>query len=81
MSKKESKSKSKPAGKFPARTQEQDSGKKKLKATMFGIGIGMLILGYLCLTQVDKMAQNWAGFVSPVLIVGAYIVMIISILL
>lgn len=39
---------------------------------VIGAGLGLLILGYGVLSQADSMAQNWAGLLSPFLILGAY---------
>ena len=33
-------------------------------------GIATTILGFLVLTKVDPLGQNWAGTLSPILILG-----------
>ena len=44
-------------------------------------GIFILVLGFIVLTQVDANAQNWAGFLSPLLIITAYVIIGVSIIL
>ena len=46
-----------------------------------GVGVALLIIGFVVLTFVDARAENWAGIVSPLLIVGAYIIIGVSIVL
>ena len=46
-----------------------------------GAGIGLLIVGYIVLSKADSMAQNWAGIISPFLILGGYAIIGIGIIL
>lgn len=48
---------------------------------VIGAGIGILILGYIVLSKADSMAQNWAGTLSPFLILGGYALIGIGIIL
>ena len=40
---------------------------------VIGIGIILLVLGFLVLTKADSMGRNWASVASPFLVVCAYI--------
>ncbi|MFH1283512.1 MAG: hypothetical protein ABII27_07595 [bacterium] len=53
---------------------------KRGKRTI-GIGIGVLILGFIILTQTDPAGQNWASHLSPFLIIGGYVIIGIGIVL
>ncbi len=37
-----------------------------------GLGIGILIIGYVVLSLADPMGSNWASHLSPFLILGGY---------
>lgn len=39
---------------------------------VIGIGAGVVILGFIVLSFTDPRAQNWAGHLSPFLIIGGY---------
>ena len=45
---------------------------------LLAVGILFLILGYFTLTLVDARAENTAGILAPLLILGGYIVLFIS---
>ena len=48
---------------------------------VFMTGLIILIAGFLVLTKVNSDATNWAGVVSPVLIIAGYITIAIGIIL
>lgn len=59
-----------------------DTGKKLfIKKTLFTGGLIGLAIGFYLLTWVDPTGQNWAGIVSPLLIISGYISIIIALLL
>ncbi|MBI4651183.1 hypothetical protein HY745_07870 [Candidatus Desantisbacteria bacterium] len=60
-----------------------DSSEKleKKNVILFGIGFIILILGYFVLTYTDSRGQNWASILSPIMLVGAYIIMGISMII
>lgn len=41
---------------------------------VIGVGVGILIVGFIVLSRVDPMGRNWAGTLSPFLILGAYVI-------
>jgi hypothetical protein len=49
---------------------------KSLK--LVGIGIALLILGFIVLSKVDRMASNWAGYISPLLLVSGWVLIAIG---
>jgi len=53
----------------PAETK----AKKKTGLYIIGAALGVLALGYYVLTLVNPDASNWAGTVSPLLIIGGYV--------
>jgi hypothetical protein len=44
--------------------------KKSIKLLI--IGISLVILGFIVLSMVNRMATNWAGYVSPLLLVTGW---------
>jgi len=38
-------------------------------------GVGLAVLGFIVLTLTDPSGQNWASFVSPLLLVSGYTLM------
>lgn len=46
-----------------------------------GAGIAVLILGFVFLTLTDPYGRNWASTVSPLLILGAYVIIAYGIFL
>jgi len=48
---------------------------------VIGVAIAILVLGYYILTKVNADASNWAGAVSPILIIGGYILVAVGILI
>lgn len=57
-------------------TSEKD--KKKIAKILIGCGIGLLILGFIVLSMVNRMATNWAGFAAPALILAGWIVIAVG---
>jgi hypothetical protein len=47
---------------------------EKLPDIMVGSGIGLLVIGFIVLSMVDRMAENWAGVASPILLVSGWLV-------
>jgi flagellar basal body-associated protein FliL len=54
--------------------------KKKTGLYIIGIALALLAVGYYVLTLVNSDASNWAGTVSPILIIGGYVTVAIGIL-
>jgi len=46
----------------------------KFPSILIGSGIGILIIGFFVLSRANRMADNWAGFAAPVLLVTGWIV-------
>ena len=65
-----------------ANPQQQATQKPKKKTGIYiiGIALAVLALGYYVLSLVNADASNWAGAVSPILIIGGYITIAIGIL-
>ncbi len=58
-----------------------ETGKKNRKGLyIIGAALVVLIAGYFILTKVNADASNWAGAVSPILIVAGYIMVAVGIL-
>jgi len=47
----------------------------------FGVGFVLLVIGYIILSLVNSQGDNWASVVSPLMIIGSYIIIAISFLL
>ena len=55
------------------------SGKSsRLARKIVAAGLGLLVLGFIALSMVNRMATNWAGFLSPVLLVSGWIVIAVG---
>ena len=52
---------------------EAEKDNKRSYTILIGTGISLLILGFIVLSMVNRMATNWAGFLSPVLLVSGWI--------
>ena len=63
---------------LPVPSAEGISGRGK-KA--IGVGLGVLVLGYIVLSMTDTMGRNWASLLSPFLILGGYAIVGIGIFL
>jgi hypothetical protein len=57
------------------------TGISKLGKKIIFTGITVLAIGFLILTKTDPEGQNWASFVSPFLIIGAYIMIAVGIII
>jgi hypothetical protein len=51
------------------------------KKIVFTVGLSGFALGFLVLGFVDAYGQNWAGMVSPFLIIGGVIAIVVALLL
>jgi len=52
-----------------------------VKKVIFTAGLSGFALGFLVLGLVDPYGQNWAGMVSPFLIIGGVIAIVVALLL
>ena len=53
---------------------------RKLNWILLIMGIVMLFGGFLTLTQVNPEADNLAGILAPILILGSYLIIFISLI-
>lgn len=53
---------------------DTDQDTERLPVILVGSGIGLLILGFIVLGMANRMADNWAGFTAPLLLVSGWIV-------
>lgn len=67
------------AGPPPQASPEESISGRGKKA--IGIGLGILVLGFIVLSRTDPMGRNWASTLSPFLILGGYAVIGIGIFL
>ncbi|MFH1416624.1 MAG: hypothetical protein ABIH89_11135 [Elusimicrobiota bacterium] len=58
----------------PAKLTEKD----KLPSILIGTGIGLLIVGFFVLSRANRMADNWAGFAAPFLLVSGWIIIAVG---
>ncbi len=65
----------------PVENQQKVAGKNKNGLYVIGVAIAILVLGYYILTKVNADASNWVGAVSPILIIGGYILVAVGILI
>ena len=54
---------------------------RRTKKILFGVGLVVYILGLYLLTFVNSMADNWAGIVAPLCIIGGLVTMFIGLVL
>ncbi|PIU83213.1 MAG: hypothetical protein COS68_05285 [Elusimicrobia bacterium CG06_land_8_20_14_3_00_38_11] len=47
---------------------------------IIAVGIGLVIVGFLILTETNPQGDNWASVVSPFLLIGGYITIAIGII-
>lgn len=82
MSKKHKKSKESAAA-VPVQGAEGGDGEvfSSTGKKTIGIGIGLLVLGFIVLRFTDPDGKNWASTLSPFLILGAYGVIALGIFL
>jgi len=52
----------------------------KKRAIIFAVGLFLLVAGFLVLNQANPSADNWAGMISPPMILGGFGVIIWSLL-
>ena len=55
-----------------AKPEDQESEKKKSYKIVF-VGAAIVITGFFVLVQVNSMADNWAGFTAPVMLLAGWI--------
>jgi len=59
------------------KSKKLNTGKKpvgdKFPRILIGCGVGLLIVGFIVLSKVNRMADNWAGFAAPVILVISWI--------
>ena len=41
---------------------------------MIGVGVAVIVLGFVVLSRADAMGANWAANLSPFLVLGGYVV-------
>ncbi|MCX7919445.1 MAG: hypothetical protein N3A72_07525 [bacterium] len=51
------------------------------KKVCFIIGLTAIFIGFFLLTLTNPEGNNWASILSPILIIGGYIVVIIALLM
>ena len=52
-----------------------------IKKAVFTSGLAEIAIGFLMLRFSDPYGQNWAGILSPFLIIGGYISIVVALLL
>ncbi len=57
---------------------EDSKSADKLPVIFVGVGIGLLILGFIILSMVNRMATNWAGFAAPAFLVSGWVVIAVG---
>jgi hypothetical protein len=69
---------------FPKQNQAESTSNEerfcKLNWILLIVGIAMLIGGFLTLTQVNPQADNFSGILAPIMLVGSYILIFISLI-
>jgi hypothetical protein len=58
-----------------------NSGRLFTKKMVFTVGLVSIAVGFMMIRFVDPYGQNWAGIVSPFLIIGGYVSIVIALLL
>jgi hypothetical protein len=53
----------------------------RLNWVLLIVGLVLLVVGFLTLTQVDPEANNLAGILAPILLVGSYVTIFISLII
>ena len=56
-------------------------GRLFAKKVVFTGGLVAIAVGFMMIRFVDPYGQNWAGIVSPFLIIGGYVSIVIALLL
>ncbi|MBN2407045.1 MAG: hypothetical protein JXJ19_05060 [Elusimicrobia bacterium] len=46
----------------------------KLPKILIGSGLALLVIGFIVLSKANRMADNWAGFAAPFLLLAGWIV-------
>lgn len=62
-------------------SQEDRGISRRGKKLLFGVGLVAYVGGLYLLTFVNAMADNWAGVVSPLCIVGGLVTIFVSLIL
>ena len=61
-----------PAAQPEAAPEEERRASPTKKAIIFAVGLLVLVVGFLVLNQANATADNLAGKISPLLILGGY---------
>ena len=56
----------------------QDKILKKTAIRLLIVGVSLVILGFIVLSMVNRMATNWAGYASPLLLVSGWVLIAIG---
>ena len=58
--------------------KDNKKDKNKTPAKLVGGGIGLLMLGFIALSRVNRMATNWAGFAAPALLLAGWVMIAVG---
>ena len=58
---------------LPPAAASPDEAITPLGKKVIGIGVAVIVLGFIVLSKADPMGRNWAAHLSPFLILGGYI--------
>ena len=61
-----------PSQETNASEEEEGRASPKKRTIIFAVGLFLLVVGFLVLNQANPAADNMAGKVSPLLILGGY---------
>ena len=53
-------------------SEEEAATCPRKRAIIFAAGLFLLVVGFLVLNQANQAADNWAGKISPLMILGGY---------
>lgn len=53
-------------------------GLEKISAGIFCTGVLFIIVGFIILSKVNRMASNWAGFVSPAVLLAGWVLIAVG---
>jgi hypothetical protein len=60
---------------------KNNPGRLFAKKVIFTVGLVSIAVGFMMIRFVDPYGQNWAGIISPFLIIGGYVSIVIALLL
>lgn len=58
---------------IPPQAGVPDEAITPLGKKVIGMGVAVIVLGFIVLSRADPMGNNWAAHLSPFLILGGYI--------